>query len=150
MTTGQRIKTARKKEGLTQKELGEKLGITYQTVAQWENDLRNPKRETLQRIAAALGVSAQDLTDDWGVVDKEDSEKVSIYEEGPDPKERIATALDKLNITGANKVADYAEDLTGIPRYTAPEPPVVPSIASEGADTTLPLDGPEGPQDGQK
>ena len=148
MTTGQRIKTARKKEGLTQKELGEKLGITYQTVAQWENDLRNPKRETLQRIAAALGVSAQDLADEWGVVDKEDSKKV--YKEVPDFKERIASALDKLNITGANKVADYAEDLTGNPRYTAPEPLVVPSIASEGADTTLSLDGPEGPQSGRE
>ena len=50
MTTGQRIKEARKKAGLTQKELGEKLGVAYQTLAQWENDLRNPKYETLQRI----------------------------------------------------------------------------------------------------
>ena len=54
MTTGQRIKEARKKAGLTQKGLGQKLGITYQTVAQWENDLRNPKAETLNKIAEAL------------------------------------------------------------------------------------------------
>lgn len=61
MTTGQRIKEARKKAGLTQKELGAKLGITYQTLAQWENDLRNPKIETLQRIAAALGIPVSAL-----------------------------------------------------------------------------------------
>lgn len=56
MTRGQRIKAARKNSGLTQKELGSRLGVAYQTVAQWENDLRNPKYETVQRIADALGV----------------------------------------------------------------------------------------------
>lgn len=148
MTTGQRIKTARKKEGLTQKELGEKLGITYQTVAQWENNLRNPKRETLQRIASALGVPILDLTDDWNSIDKEEVKRVSICKESLDPKDRIATALDRLNRTGANKVADYAEDLTGIPRYTAPEPSVESSNAPEGTDTTLSPDGPQGSQNG--
>ena len=54
MTTGQRIKAARKQAGMTQKALGEELGISYQTVAQWENDLRNPKRETLVKIARLL------------------------------------------------------------------------------------------------
>lgn len=54
MTKGQRIKAARKRAGLTQKELGSRLGVSYQTVAQWENDLRSPKQETLQRIATAL------------------------------------------------------------------------------------------------
>ena len=61
MTTGQRIKEARKKAGLTQKELAAKLGIAYQTLAQWENDLRNPKRETLQKIASALGINWYEL-----------------------------------------------------------------------------------------
>ncbi|MCM1234380.1 MAG: helix-turn-helix domain-containing protein [Ruminococcus flavefaciens] len=61
MTVGKRIKEARKKAGLTQKELGERLGISYQTVAQWENDLRNPKQETLQRIANALNISLLSL-----------------------------------------------------------------------------------------
>lgn len=57
MTTGQRIKEARKKAGLTQKELATKLGIAYQTLAQWENDLRNPKPGTLEKIANALGIN---------------------------------------------------------------------------------------------
>lgn len=61
MTTGQCIKAARKRAGMTQKELGERLGVAYQTLAQWENDLRNPKRETLQRIAAALGTTVSNL-----------------------------------------------------------------------------------------
>lgn len=70
MTTGQRIKLARKSAGLTQKELGQKLGITYQTVAQWENNLRNPKHETLMRIAEALDITIDYL---WGFTDSSDT-----------------------------------------------------------------------------
>lgn len=61
MTAGDRIRTARKAAKLTQKELGARLGVTYQTIAQWENNLRNPKQETIQRIANALNVSAASL-----------------------------------------------------------------------------------------
>lgn len=61
MTTGQRIKAARQSAGLTQKELGAKMGIAYQTLAQWENDLRKPKMDTLQRLACALNVPAAEL-----------------------------------------------------------------------------------------
>ena len=57
MNTGERIKTARKQAGLTQKELGEALGVSFQAVAQWETGRRVPKVETLQRIGEALGVS---------------------------------------------------------------------------------------------
>lgn len=61
MTTGQRIKAARKKAGMTQAALAEKLGISYVNISQLEKDQRNPKLETLQRIAKALGVSISNL-----------------------------------------------------------------------------------------
>ena len=61
MTTGQRIKAARKAVGMTQKELGDKLGLSFQSIAQWENDLRNPKMETLERIADALDVPLSEI-----------------------------------------------------------------------------------------
>lgn len=61
MTVGQRIKAARKKAGMTQSELGQLIGVSYPTVAQWENDLRNPKYGTLQRIATALGIDWSEL-----------------------------------------------------------------------------------------
>ena len=62
MTIGQRIRAARKKAGMTQRQLADKLGIPYQSIGQWENDQRNPKITTLQRIAGALGVHVFDLT----------------------------------------------------------------------------------------
>lgn len=64
MTTGARIKAARKAAGMTQAELATKLGISFQSVAQWENDLRNPKYETLQKIANALGITVLYLMSD--------------------------------------------------------------------------------------
>ena len=57
MTTGERIKAARKAAGLTQKQLAKKIGIPYQSIGQWERGERNPKNETLLRIGNALGVN---------------------------------------------------------------------------------------------
>lgn len=57
MTTGQRIKQARKWAGMTQEDLGKKLGVSGSSIAQYETNNRNPKFETLQRIADALGIS---------------------------------------------------------------------------------------------
>ena len=57
MTTGERIKAARKKAGMTQAELAEKLEIPFQSVSQWERDIRNPKKETLEKIAEKIGFS---------------------------------------------------------------------------------------------
>ena len=56
MSTGQRIQQARKAAGLSQKDLGLKLGVSGSMIGQYENDLRNPKLETLQKIATALDV----------------------------------------------------------------------------------------------
>ena len=62
MTVGERIKEARKKAKMTQNELAQKMGIPFQSISQWERDLRKPKYETLARIATALGCNISDLT----------------------------------------------------------------------------------------
>lgn len=115
MTTGQLIKAARKKAGVTQEELGKKIGVSGSSMAQWENDLRNPKLDTLQRIASALGVPVQELISDWEAVDKEEFKRVFIYGEGI--KDRIDAALDRLNDEGQEKAAERVEELTEIPKY---------------------------------
>lgn len=63
MTTGERIRAARKQAGLTQRELADRLHIAYTGIGQWESDKRKPKRSTLERIAAALGAPVEYLTD---------------------------------------------------------------------------------------
>ena len=61
MSTGENIKKARINAGLTQKELGERLGITSQSIAQWETGRRGPKYESLQKLSEALGVPVYTL-----------------------------------------------------------------------------------------
>lgn len=61
MTSGERIRAARKNANMTQAELAQKLGISYVGVSQWENGLRQPKYETLKKIADAIGVEWYDL-----------------------------------------------------------------------------------------
>lgn len=63
MNTGERIKLARIKVGLTQKELAEKLECTQAMISAYEKGLRNPKVETLEKIAKALNTTGYDLLD---------------------------------------------------------------------------------------
>ena len=150
MTAGQRIKAARKKAGLTQKELGEKLGITYQTLAQWENDLRNPKYDTLQRIAAALDVPVPELMGleqiDQYTSGKEARPEVyrkieENYQRHHGAQARANKAMEQMNEEGRSKVADYAEDI--LPRYQASQALSSPQV---GTDTVPLQDGSEKPQ----
>ena len=53
-TTGDLIKQARLKAGMTQAELAKKLGITPQAISQYERNVKKPKYVTLQKIATAL------------------------------------------------------------------------------------------------
>lgn len=139
---GKRIKSARQKVGMSQEELAQTIGVTKSTISKYEKGAREPRYDQLQRIAAALGVPVQELIADWSAVDKEEFKRVFIHGEGLEPPARIAVALERLNATGAGKVADYAEDLTHVPRYTAPEPPQGTLAPSEGTDTTPPPDVP--------
>lgn len=64
MNTGARIQEFRKMKGMTQSDLAAKIGTTPQNISQYERGIRNPKIETLQKIAAALEVEIIDLIDD--------------------------------------------------------------------------------------
>ena len=61
MTTAERIKTARKEAGITQDELASKMYVTHHCISMWERGLRQPKYETLARIADALGINVNRL-----------------------------------------------------------------------------------------
>lgn len=64
MTTGQKIKAAREKKKIKQQDLAKKLGVSAANISQYEKDKRNPKLETLRKIAAAIGVPVRDLIGD--------------------------------------------------------------------------------------
>lgn len=61
MTIGENIKRIRKEKGLTQKRLGELSGMNEVQIRQYELGKANPKIETVDKIAAALGVNIVDI-----------------------------------------------------------------------------------------
>ena len=64
MMLGEKIKNARRQEGLTQEQLAEKLNVSRPAVAKWETDKGMPDVANLKDLAALLNVSVDYLLDD--------------------------------------------------------------------------------------
>lgn len=58
---GERIRKYRREKGLTQKELGFKIGVKHNTISGYENGTNEPEQNILFAIADVLGVSINDL-----------------------------------------------------------------------------------------
>ena len=63
MALGQNILNLRKKCGLSQEQLGEKVNVTRQTISNWELEETAPNPEQLKLLSKALNVSVDDLID---------------------------------------------------------------------------------------
>ena len=50
-TIGQRIRTARKRAGLTQKQVSDRFGVSCQHVSNWEIGARSPKADAVLKMA---------------------------------------------------------------------------------------------------
>ncbi len=71
-TMGQIIKALRTKNGFTQEELAERLGVTYQAVSKWENDTGMPDISQVVPLASIFGVSTDVL---FGIADTTENEE---------------------------------------------------------------------------
>lgn len=58
---GERIKAARKAKGLSQEQLGEKLGVSFQAVSTWEQGKFIPDSDHLPALSRVLGLSLDSL-----------------------------------------------------------------------------------------
>ena len=65
MSVGENIRRIRKIRGLTQKELGKKLGISQAAVGQYEKSNANLTQTTIQKIANALDVTPSALINEF-------------------------------------------------------------------------------------
>lgn len=141
------IRKYRTEKGLSQRQLGELVGMTQQQIAQYENGKRKPKLETLDKLAKALGVkpgqlyadeyielehythpeSLQDIVEKKKKITLEINRQALIKAIDMAPGasnislEQIATSFTKLNEKGQEKAASYVEDLTKIPEYKKTE-----------------------------
>ncbi len=64
MNIGNNIKQLRQQNHLTQDQVAEKLGISYQAVSKWENNANTPDIALLPQIAKLFGVSIDALFSD--------------------------------------------------------------------------------------
>ncbi len=60
---GSRVRELRRRKGISQVELAEKLGVTQRGISYYENETDNPSMEVVEKIAAALGVPKRLLID---------------------------------------------------------------------------------------
>ena len=63
MEIGKNILNLRKKKGLSQEELGEKIGVTRQTISNWELGITNPNPDQLKEISKEFNISIDELLD---------------------------------------------------------------------------------------
>ena len=56
MTTGQRIAAKRREQGLSQEALGERLGVSRQSIYKWESDASLPEIEKLVALSRLFAV----------------------------------------------------------------------------------------------
>ena len=58
---GKFISAMRKRKGLTQEQLGERLSVTNKTISRWETGKYMPDIDKLQELSAILGISVNEL-----------------------------------------------------------------------------------------
>ncbi len=63
MSLGERIGQYRRSLGVSQEELGARLGVSRQAVSKWETDAATPDMANLIALAKEFGVSVAELTE---------------------------------------------------------------------------------------
>lgn len=114
---GSSIKSAREKVGMTQKELAEKMGTTPQNISQYERNIRNPKLETRERLAEAMGLSS-----DTFLITYNDSQMAQELEQFlEDTMKRRMSELENLfcslNEDGQRVALERLDELAQLPKY---------------------------------
>ena len=61
MTLGERIQDYRKKGGLSQEALAERLGVSRQAVSKWEVDAAQPELDKVVALAKVFGITTDQL-----------------------------------------------------------------------------------------
>ena len=142
MNEGLRIKKYRLEKGLTQKDLAERCGLFDSAIRRYESGRQNPKKETLEKIAAALEIPVTRLLFDGVYLLEEgfDPDKdIKIHPERYTPetdesgkivcyainteKETMIRQYDLLNKTGQIMVNNYVDIIYSSGKYTTPDSP---------------------------
>ncbi len=80
MSLGEKILKLRKKEGLSQEELGTKINVTRQTISNWELNETSPNTEQLKSLSKEFNISIDELLDNdiKNVIDEKVSSNLKL------------------------------------------------------------------------
>lgn len=90
----------RKEKGLTQEQLGEKLGVTNKTVSRWETGTYLPPVECLQFLSELYGITINEILSAERLGEKEYREKA---------EENIKSVLSKSTFTLEEKITFFKQ-----------------------------------------
>lgn len=125
MEFNEKLKKIRTEKGLSQKKLADMIGVSQTAVYSWEKGNMLPKFEQMQRIAAALDVTLDEL-------DSESSKRIlkDFFEEinkattetMKGAKEAVLiSSFRSLNNSGQKEALKRVSELTEIKKYTEPD-----------------------------
>ena len=92
---GKFIKKLRKENNLTQKDLADKYGVTYQAVSKWETGKNIPDISLLKEISKHFNVNIEDLL----ALDGGDDRLVELYQSQANDATNLISNKEKLNDT---------------------------------------------------
>lgn len=96
---GRNIRAARLSAGLTQKYVGDELGISGNAISAWERGKNSPSDYELKRVAKICGVTVENL--EQGTVPRPDPPELKEYQK----EQLFAIALRQIDMSRA-KVKD--------------------------------------------
>ena len=103
MNIGQNIMNLRKGAKLSQEQLAEKMGVTRQTISNWELDESSPDLKQGKELSKIFNVSLDDLTGDltFEYLDDADSDrKITIISS----IENVIVTCNKINLKNKNNL----------------------------------------------
>lgn len=130
------IKRLRQKNGISQKELAGKVGLTQQAIALIESGKRKLDFELFINILNELGVTSEELSCIISEIYRSESDSANAAEKILDELEQqkasgvsniediyLLNDFEKLNNIGKKEARKRVQELTEIPRYTEPDQP---------------------------
>ena len=107
---GENIKAAREAKGLTQEELGNKIGVTGVTIMRYEKNQRKPNIDVLFRLSDVLDVSVTALA---GVEEEPLPDEAFEQLYGSiDPITKINSSLEFMSTEDQERIVSFIETLS--------------------------------------
>lgn len=113
---GERIKSARKKNNMTQEQLAIALNTTKAAISRYESGARKPNIEQIRKICIATNTYVSDLVDPeyWKSVPQYEAK--AAFAENPNIM-ILCGLFEQLNEAGQQKAIEHLEDLLGVEKY---------------------------------